>query len=100
MIAPDLIISNAVIHTMDPAKPLAEAVAILGNRIVAVGSSTDLLKLASPTTRVIDANKRLTLPGFNDAHTHFLTGGFQLSRVDLRDADSPTEFVDRIQSFA
>jgi predicted amidohydrolase YtcJ len=99
-IAPDLIIANAVIHTMDPAQPMAEAVAILGNRIVAVGASTEILKLASPTTRVIDANKRLVLPGFNDAHTHFLTGGFQLSRVDLRDADSPEVFADRIQSFA
>ena len=100
MIAPDLIISNAVIHTMDAAQPLAEAVAILGNRIVAVGASTDILKLASSTTRVIDAKKRLVLPGFNDAHTHFLTGGFQLSRVDLRDADSPNEFANRIQTFA
>jgi predicted amidohydrolase YtcJ len=99
-IAPDLIIINAVVHTMDSNQPLAEAVAVLGNRIVAVGSTKDLKKLAGANTRVIDAKKRLVLPGFNDAHTHFLSGGFQLSSVDLRDANSPQEFADRIRSFA
>jgi predicted amidohydrolase YtcJ len=96
----DTIIINAVVHTMDRAQPTAEAVAIYGNRIVAVGSSKDIRKLAGPTTRTIDANKRLLLPGFNDAHTHFLSGGFQLSSVDLRDADSPQEFARRIKAFA
>src|SRR5215510_15024964 len=96
----DTIIVNTVVHTMDPAQPIAEAVAIYGNRIVAVGSSKDIKKLAGPTTRTIDANKKLLLPGFNDAHTHFLSGGFQLSSVDLRDADSPQEFAQRIKAFA
>jgi predicted amidohydrolase YtcJ len=96
----DTIIINAAVHTMDPAQPNAEAVAIYGNRIVAVGSSKEIRKLAGPTTRTIDANKRLLLPGFNDAHTHFLSGGFQLSSVDLRDANSPEEFAQRIKAFA
>ncbi|HEU4795762.1 MAG TPA: amidohydrolase [Pyrinomonadaceae bacterium] len=96
----DTIIINAVVHTMDPAQPKAEAVAIYANRIVAVGSSKDIKKLAGPTTRTIDAQKRLLLPGFNDAHTHFLSGGFQLSSVDLRDANSPQEFAQRIKAFA
>ena len=96
----DTIIINAVVRTMDPAQPNAEAVAIYGNRIVAVGSSKDIKKLAGPSTRTIDANKRLLLPGFNDSHTHFLSGGFQLSSVDLRDADSPQEFARRIKAFA
>src|ERR687891_1336940 len=81
-LAPDLIIVNAIVHTMDPARPNAEAVAIYGNRIVAVGSTKDIRKLAGPNTRTIDAEKRLVLPGFNDAHTHFLSGGFQLASVD------------------
>jgi len=85
---------------MDPAQPLAEAVAIYANRIVAVGTSKEVRKLAGPTTRIIDAKKRLLLPGFNDAHTHFLSGGFQLSSVDLRDASSPQEFAARIKAFA
>ena len=96
----DTIIINAVVHTMDPAQPTAEAVAIYANRIVAVGSNKDIKKLAGPNTRTIDAKKRLLVPGFNDAHTHFLSGGFQLSSVDLRDANSPQEFAARIRTFA
>ena len=99
-IAPDLIITNAVVHTMDPSQPLAESIAIYGNRIIAVGSSKDLKKLAAAHTRIVDAKKRLVLPGFNDSHTHFLSGGFQLSSVDLRDANSPKEFAERIKAFA
>ena len=96
----DTIIINAVVHTMDAAQPTAEAVAIYGNRIVAVGSSKDIKKLVGPNTRTIDAKKQLLLPGFNDAHTHFMSGGFQLSSVDLRDASSPQEFAARIKTFA
>jgi predicted amidohydrolase YtcJ len=96
----DTIIINAVVHTVDPAQPTAAAVAIYANRIVAVGTTKDIDKLAGPNTRTIDANKRLLLPGFNDAHTHFLSGGFQLSSVDLRDASSPEEFAARIKAFA
>jgi len=98
--APDLIIVNAVIHTMDPNQPTAEALAIYGNRIMAVGSTKDIRKLAGSNTRTIDAKKRLVLPGFNDSHTHFLSGGFQLSSVDLRDANSQKEFAERIRTFA
>ena len=96
----DTIIVNATVHTMDPARPTAEAIAILGSRIVAVGSTKEIKKLAGQRTRTIDAGKRLVLPGFNDAHTHFLSGGFQLASVDLRDADTPQEFVSRIRTYA
>jgi predicted amidohydrolase YtcJ len=99
-VEPDLIIVNANIHTMAPGQPLAQAVAILGNRIVAVGSDKDIRKLTGPRTRTIDARKQLILPGFNDAHVHFLSGGFQLSSVNLRDADSPQEFAERIRRFS
>ena len=99
-LAPDLIIHNATVRTMDSRQPTAEAVAIFGNRIVAVGSSKDTKKLAGSRTRSIDARKQLVLPGFNDAHVHFLSGGFQLSSVDLRDANSPQEFAERIRRFA
>src|SRR5262245_66642354 len=95
--APDLIIINAVIHTMDRNNPTAEAVAVYGNRIMAVGASKDIKKLADSKTRVIDAKKQLVLPGFNDAHTHFMSGGFQLSSVDLRSANTPKEFAERIR---
>ncbi len=100
IIEPDLIIVNANIHTMDPSQPLAQAVAIVGNRIVAVGADEELKKLAGRGTRTIDAKKQLIVPGFNDAHVHFLSGGFQLSSVNLRDAASPQEFAERIRKFA
>ena len=96
----DTIIVNATVHTMDAARPTAEAIAIFGNRIVAVGSTQEIKKLAGPGTKTIDAGKRLVVPGFNDAHTHFLSGGFQLASVDLRDADTPQEFASRIRAFA
>ena len=98
--APSVIIVNATIRTMDPQQPAAEAVAISGNRIVAVGTSKEIKRLAGPGTRTIDAKKQLVLPGFNDSHVHFLSGGFQLSSVDLRNADSPEEFADRIRRFS
>ena len=96
----DLIIVNATVHTMDSNQPKAEAVATLGNRVAAVGLTEEVRQLAGKKTRVIDAGGRLVLPGFNDAHVHFLMGGFQLANVDLRDAKSPQEFAERIQKFA
>jgi len=99
-ITADLLITNAVVRTMDTNQPLAEAIAVIGNRIVAVGSNANLAGAAGPKTAIIDARGRLVLPGFNDAHVHFLSGGFQLSQVDLRTADSPAEFTRRIREFA
>jgi hypothetical protein len=96
----DLIIINAKVHTMDSGRPTAEAVSISGNRIIAVGSTREISKMAGSDTRVIDAHKEVVLPGFNDAHVHFMGGGFQLSSVDLRDANTPQEFAERIKRFA
>ncbi|HZI50125.1 MAG TPA: amidohydrolase family protein, partial [Pyrinomonadaceae bacterium] len=96
----DLIIFNGKIHTMDPNAPTAEAVAVYRNRIVSVGTTKDIKKLAGANTRQIDAKSQAVLPGFNDAHTHFMSGGFQLSSVDLRDANTPEEFAQRIRDFA
>lgn len=99
-LVPDLVIVNATIRTVDPDAPEAEAVAVRGNRIVAVGSTEEIRALAGPGTRVIDAEGRLVLPGFNDAHVHFLSGGFSLSDVDLRDAATPEELARRLRAFA
>ena len=98
--AADLIIVNGNMHTMDRNHPTAEAIAIDGNRIIAVGSNDEIKKLAGANTKVIDAKGQLVLPGFNDAHVHFMSGGFQLSSVDLRDANTPQEFAERIRDFA
>jgi predicted amidohydrolase YtcJ len=92
----DLIITNAKIWTVDKSLPMAQAVAILGDRIVAVGSSADIDAWRGPNTHVIDAGGKLLLPGFNDAHVHFVSGGMQLTNVQLKDASSPQEFARRI----
>lgn len=96
----DLVLINANVRTMDSKQPLAQSVAILGNKIIAVGTNADTKPLVGKNTRVIDAQGKLVIPGFNDAHVHFLEGGYQLSSVDLRDAKTPQEFVERIKNFA
>lgn len=96
----DLLIVNANVRTLDEAQPQAEAVAIFRNRIAAVGSNEAIAQAAGTGTQVIDAEGRLLLPGFNDAHVHMAAGGFELSNVDLRDADSREEFVERIRRHA
>jgi len=68
----DLIIINAKVHTLDPNQPSAEAIAVLANRVVAIGSTKEIRNLAGANTRVIDAKGQLVLPGFNDAHVHFM----------------------------
>jgi predicted amidohydrolase YtcJ len=85
---------------VDHLLPKAQAVAVLRDRIVAVGSNADVEAWRGPQTRVIDAQGKLLLPGFNDAHTHFASGGFQLESVQLTDATSTEEFVRRIAAQA
>ncbi len=66
----DLIVVNAVVHTMDTAQPRAEALAVKNERFLAVGSSADIRNLASARTRVIDAQRMTVVPGFIDTHCH------------------------------
>jgi predicted amidohydrolase YtcJ len=95
----DLVVTNANIRTMDAKRTVAQAMAVSNGRIIAIGSDADVRSLIGPNTRVIDAAGRLVLPGFNDAHVHFLETGAQLSSVDLRSAKTPQEFVQRIKDF-
>ncbi|HVO82267.1 MAG TPA: amidohydrolase family protein [Terriglobales bacterium] len=92
----DLIIINAKVWTVDKSHPTAQAVAVLGDRIVAVGSNADIEAWRGPSTHVMDAGGKLFLPGFNDAHVHFVDGGLQLDAVQLNDATSAEEFARRI----
>ena len=96
----DLVVTNANVQTIDTKRPTARSIAVVGERIVAVGSDADTKAFIGPNTRVIDAKGRLVIPGFNDAHVHFMETGSQLSSVDLRDAKTPQEFVERIKNFA
>ncbi len=73
--APDLILSNGKIITVDDTFSIAQAVAVRGDRIVAVGSNADINKLAGPSTRKIDLKGKSVVPGFIDNHAHFQEEG-------------------------
>ena len=94
-----LAVVNARVWTGDTSSPWAEAVAVRGERIAAVGSSDEIRRLAGAMTPV-DAAGRLVVPGFIDSHVHFVDGGFRLASVQLRDARTREMFVDRIRAFA
>ena len=89
------------IWTGNTTKPWAEALAMRGDSIVAVGSQADVKIYDGKNTATMRLNKgELIVPGFIDTHTHFVEGGFRLSSVQLRDAKTKEEFSQRIKSFA
>jgi predicted amidohydrolase YtcJ len=96
----DLALLHGKIWTENPTQPTAEAIAVTGNRIVEVGASSEIQKLIGPNTKVIDLKGRRVVPGFNDAHVHFYTGGSSLTSVELRSTRSAAEFRDKIAAFA
>jgi predicted amidohydrolase YtcJ len=75
----------------------AQAMAVRGDRIIAVGTEADILKLKGPATTVIDLQGHFVMPGFNDAHMHLTDAGFKKLTVDLTDARSLEEFRARIR---
>ena len=85
--APELVLHNGRILTMNPAQPTAQAVAVAAGRILAVGSDDDVLGFARPGTRRVDLGGKTAVPGFNDAHNHPASAGLQHLRAvdcDLR----------------
>src|SRR5437879_11944535 len=88
-----LVVTNAAVYTVDKQHPRAEAVAIIGDRIAAVGSRAEIDLWRGPETKVIDAGGKLVLPGFNDEPVHFIQGGAQLEPCQLIDVASPQEFA-------
>jgi predicted amidohydrolase YtcJ len=97
-----LAVVNARVWTANPRQPWATGIAVSGDRILSVGSSAEIAKLAraNPSARVIDAGGGMVVPGFIDSHVHFVDGGFRLASVQLRDARTPEEFVRRIKNYA
>ena len=84
---------DARIWTGDPENPWAEAIAIEGDRILAVGSRREIAIHSSPRTERNRIARGLVVPGFIDTHVHFVDGGEALASVQLRDAKTPGEFT-------
>ena len=95
----DLVVINAKIRTIDKQLPQAEAVAVNGNKISAVGTNRQIRALIGANTKTIDAKGQLVLPGFNDSHVHFTGIGNLFSTIDLRGARTPQEAVEKIEYF-
>jgi predicted amidohydrolase YtcJ len=95
-----LAVVNARIWTGNAKRPWAEAIAVRGDRIAAVGSSAEIQKMTGADAKVIDAHGQMLVPGFIDSHVHIISAGRGLAMVKLRDASTPAEFIARIKAFA
>lgn len=95
----DLIVHDGVVFT-GAGRPPAEAVAIRGAQILRVGTSAEIRRLAGRTTRMVDARGGSVLPGFVDAHLHFVSGGLNMDRANLLDAQTLPQIEDVIRAFA
>lgn len=97
----DIVIQGGPVWTgLSTGRGRPGAVAIAGDKILAVGDSADIARYVGPKTRVLEASGGLIMPGFADGHTHFVDGGFQLASINLRDANTPQEFVRRLKEYA
>jgi predicted amidohydrolase YtcJ len=96
----DLALINAKVRTMNPAQPLAEAVAIEKDRIVKVGTKDTVKPLIGEKTRVINLNGKAVVPGFIDAHIHVADFGRFLLWLDLNGIDSISELQSRLRERA
>jgi predicted amidohydrolase YtcJ len=94
----DRIFLNGKIWTGDDARPSAEALAISGDKIIAVGTNAEIKKLSSSDTAIVDLRGRFVIPGFQDSHLHF--PGPSVQEVDLVGADTLEDFQHRIAEFA
>ncbi len=95
-----LILINGKIYTVNPSQPWAEAVAVRGDRVVAVGDQRDVLRLKGSATKVLDLKSGFVTPGMIDSHVHFLDGGRYLRNVALRDAVTLAEVKQRVERYA
>lgn len=96
----DKIVVHGRIYTVNEKQPWAEALAIRGGKIVAVGSTKEIEAYRGSSTQVIDAAGRLVLPGFEDCHIHFMDGSLGLDQVDLNETSSVAEIQKRVKEYA
>lgn len=92
----DLVLTNGVVYTMDAKRATAQAVAVAGNRILAVGTSAEIAKLAGPGATVIDLKGATLVPGLKESHGHFLGIGQQRMTVNLVGTTSYQQVIDKV----
>ncbi len=98
-VSADLVVLNAKIWTANPEAPQAEAMAIWQGRILAIGTAEQVKPFIGQNTKTLDAQSHRVVPGFFDSHLHFLGGGLQLARVDLKNCETEEEFAKRLKEF-
>lgn len=96
----DIIVIHGRVYTQNPKQPWAQAVAIQGGKIVAVGDDATIEKMRGMGTKVINAGGKLVLPGFTDCHIHFLDGSLSLGRVNLEGARDAGDIQKRLREYA
>ncbi|MGQ0766655.1 MAG: amidohydrolase [Gemmatimonadota bacterium] len=97
---PDLIITNARIYTVDPNRPVVDAMAVANGRVLVTGPAALVATLRGPATRVIDLDGRTVIPGMIDSHVHLMGLGQSLRNVDLRGTSSYDEVIARVAARA
>jgi predicted amidohydrolase YtcJ len=97
---PGILLVNGNVYTLDPDMPRAEAIAISGRWISAVGTNEEVMALTDAQSRVIDLQGKTVLPGFIDSHVHFLSYALQMDRIDLTGAKSKDEVVAEVREAA
>jgi len=96
----DIVLLHAHIYTVNVRQPWAEALAVGDGKILAVGTDHQIAAYRGASTEVVDGKGRLVLPGFTDCHAHFLDGSFTLQQVNLDDAKTINEIVQRVKVYA
>jgi len=98
--AADLIFVNGDVYTVDGVRSWAQAVAVKGGRVAAVGTDDDIIDLRGAGTEVVDLQGGLLLPGFQDAHIHPVGGGLDMLACDLHELHSLDGYLEAIRSYA
>ncbi len=96
----DLLVVHGKVYTVNSKQPWAEALAVRNGKIIAVGGAKDIESFRGPSTKIVDAQEHLVLPGFEDAHVHFTGGALALQHVKLDDATTVAEIQRRVKQYA
>jgi len=96
----DLILRHGAIYTMDAQRRWVESVAVANGRIIFAGPDAGAVRLAGPSTKVVDLGGKMVLPGFHDSHVHLMEGGLDMSLCDVKSVLTPREVLAAIRKFA